>query len=75
MKLCCSLKGTGNLWDWTKMSLRQVKVGREVQRSRIGTILKTQNHREIYLKTSKASSCVQVQRPENEETTEKTGSG
>lgn len=28
MKLCYWLKGTGNVWDWTKMSLRLVKSGK-----------------------------------------------
>lgn len=39
------------------------------------TILENQNHREIYFITSEASSCVQVQKAENEETRENTGPG
>lgn len=67
--------------DWKLVGLVQdvIETGekweREVQHSRKVTTFKNQTHREIYFEISEASSCVQVQKAGNEETTEEIGPG
>ena len=64
----------GNSWDWTKMSLKQMKE-KEFQPSRMVTTLKKNPKEMSYFETSKVSSFGQVQKTESEGTTEKTGPG